>query len=41
MFEAGFRGQLVPMLDDLLTELPVAGIGLVEYAGSKSSAVSI
>ena len=40
LFEAGFGGQLVPMLDDLVTKLPVAGVGLVEYAG-RGPAVSI
>ena len=41
VFEAGVGGQLVPMLHDLMTKLPVAGIGLVEDRGVESPAVSI
>ena len=41
VLEAGFGGQLVPMLDDLVTQLPVAGVGLVHQRGLELLAVSI
>src|SRR3954471_4577694 len=41
MFEAGFGSQLVSMIHDLVAELPVAGIGFVEYRGVESPAFSI
>ena len=34
LFQTGFGGQLVPVLDDLLTQLPVAAVGLVELSGA-------
>jgi hypothetical protein len=33
LLETGFSGHLVPVLHDLLTQLPVAGVGLVELSG--------
>jgi hypothetical protein len=41
VLEAGFGGQLVPMLDDLVTQLPVTSVGLVEQRGLELLAVSI
>jgi hypothetical protein len=41
LFETSLGGQLVPMLDDLVAQLPVAGIRLVEYGGGDLPAVSI
>jgi hypothetical protein len=39
LFETGFGGQLVPMPDDLATELLVAGVGFVELSGADWPAV--
>src|SRR3954470_21744386 len=39
LFETGFGGQLVPVLDDLAPQLPIALVGFVEWRGVEPPAV--